>query len=29
MSLRPGEATRTITAAAFGAEHQCSFWNAD
>jgi para-nitrobenzyl esterase len=28
MSLRPGEATRTITAAAFGAEHQCSFWNA-
>jgi para-nitrobenzyl esterase len=28
MSLRPGEATRTISAAAFGAEHQCSFWNA-
>jgi carboxylesterase type B len=28
MSLRPGEATQTISAAAYGAEHQCSFWNA-
>jgi carboxylesterase type B len=28
MSLRPGGATQTITAAEFGAEHQCSFWNA-
>ena len=28
MSLRPGEATQTIAAATFGAEHQCSFWNA-
>ena len=28
MSLRPGGATQTITATQFGAEHQCSFWNA-
>jgi para-nitrobenzyl esterase len=28
MSLRPGGQSRTISAAAFGAEHQCSFWNA-
>ena len=28
MSLRPGDQTQPITAAAFGAEHQCSFWNA-
>ncbi|MGH3398391.1 MAG: carboxylesterase family protein, partial [Streptosporangiaceae bacterium] len=28
MSLRPGGQTRTITAAAYGAEHQCAFWNA-
>jgi hypothetical protein len=28
MSLRPGDASQPITAAAFGAEHQCSFWNA-
>jgi carboxylesterase type B len=28
MSLRPGGATQTITGAEFGAEHQCSFWNA-
>jgi len=28
MSLRPGGATQTITAGEFGAEHQCSFWNA-
>jgi carboxylesterase type B len=28
MSLRPGDQTRTITAATYGAEHQCSFWNA-
>jgi carboxylesterase type B len=28
MSLRPGDATQTITAATYGAEHQCSFWNA-
>ena len=28
MSLRPGDQTQTITAAAYGAEHQCSFWNA-
>jgi carboxylesterase type B len=28
MSLRPGDQTRTITAATFSAEHQCSFWNA-
>lgn len=27
MSLRPGDATRTITAATFGTEHQCSFWD--
>jgi carboxylesterase type B len=27
MSLRPGDATQPITAATFGAEHQCSFWN--
>jgi para-nitrobenzyl esterase len=28
MSLRPGDQTRTISAAAYGAQHQCSFWNA-
>ena len=28
MSLRPGGQSRPITAAAFGAEHQCSFWDA-
>ena len=28
MSLRPGDQTRTISAATYGAEHQCSFWNA-
>ena len=28
MSLRPGDQTRTITAATYAAEHQCSFWNA-
>ena len=28
MSLRPGDQTQTITAADYGAEHQCSFWNA-
>ena len=28
MSLRPGDATQTISASAFGAEHQCSFWDA-
>jgi carboxylesterase type B len=28
MSLRPGDQTQTITADTFGAEHQCSFWNA-
>ncbi len=28
MSLRPGDQSRTITAAMFGAEHQCEFWNA-
>jgi carboxylesterase type B len=28
MSLRPADQTTTITAATFGAEHQCSFWNA-
>jgi carboxylesterase type B len=28
MSLRPGGATQTITAAEFEAEHQCPFWNA-
>jgi len=28
MSLRPGDQTRTITAAAYGAEHKCAFWNA-
>jgi para-nitrobenzyl esterase len=28
MSLRPGGQTRTISAATYGAEHKCSFWNA-
>jgi para-nitrobenzyl esterase len=28
MSLRPGDQSATIAAAAFGAEHQCSFWDA-
>ena len=28
MSLRPGGQTQTTGAAAFGAEHQCSFWDA-
>jgi carboxylesterase type B len=27
MSLRPGDQTGTITAATYGAEHQCSFWD--
>jgi len=27
MSLRPGDQTQTISAATFGAEHQCSFWS--
>jgi para-nitrobenzyl esterase len=27
MSLRPGGQTRTIPAATFAAEHQCSFWD--
>ena len=27
MSLRPGDQSRTISAATFGAEHQCGFWN--
>ena len=27
MSLRPGGASRTITMTAYGAEHQCSFWD--
>jgi para-nitrobenzyl esterase len=28
MSLRPGGQSQPISAATFGAEHQCSFWNA-
>jgi len=28
MSLRPGDQTQLISAATFGAEHQCSFWDA-
>jgi carboxylesterase type B len=28
LSLRPGDQTQQITAATYGAEHQCSFWNA-
>jgi len=28
MSLRPGDQTQLISAGTFGAEHQCSFWNA-
>ena len=28
MSLRPGDQSRMITAATYGAEHQCAFWNA-
>ena len=28
LSLRPGGQTQAISAATFGAEHQCSFWNA-
>jgi len=28
MSLRPGDQSQPISAATFGAEHQCSFWNA-
>jgi para-nitrobenzyl esterase len=28
MSLRPGDQSRTISGATFGAEHQCSFWDA-
>jgi hypothetical protein len=28
MSLRPGDQTQLISGATFGAEHQCSFWNA-
>ena len=27
MSLRPGDQSRTISAATFGAEHQCGFWD--
>ena len=27
ISLRPGNQTQTITASAYGAEHQCSFWD--
>jgi carboxylesterase type B len=27
MSLRPGDQSTTITAATYGAEHQCSFWD--
>ena len=29
MSLRPGDQSRTISAATFGAEHQCAFWDAN
>ena len=29
MSLRPGGQSRTISAGAFGAEHQCGFWDAN
>jgi carboxylesterase type B len=29
MSLRPGDQSRTIPAAEFGAEHQCGFWDAN
>ena len=29
MSLRPGDQTQTIPAGTFGAEHQCSFWDAN
>jgi hypothetical protein len=28
MSLRPGNQSQTISAVTYGAEHQCSFWNA-
>ena len=28
MSLRPGDQSAAITAATYGAEHQCAFWNA-
>jgi carboxylesterase type B len=28
MSLRPGDRSHTLSAAAFGAEHQCAFWDA-
>jgi para-nitrobenzyl esterase len=28
MSLRPGGQSQALSAATFGAEHQCSFWNA-
>jgi para-nitrobenzyl esterase len=28
MSLRPGDQSQAISAAAYGAEHQCGFWNA-
>jgi carboxylesterase type B len=28
MSLRPGDQSQTISGATFGAEHQCSFWDA-
>ena len=29
MSLRPGDQSQTISAAAFGSEHQCGFWDAN
>jgi len=29
MSLRPGDQSQTISGAAFGAEHQCGFWDAN
>jgi para-nitrobenzyl esterase len=29
MSLRPGDHSRTIPSAEFGAEHQCGFWDAN
>jgi para-nitrobenzyl esterase len=29
MSLRPGDQSQTISGATFGAEHQCSFWDAN
>jgi para-nitrobenzyl esterase len=29
MSLRPGDRSRTVPAAEFGAEHRCGFWDAN